>query len=104
MKSEKKTGADRTQRAIRDEWWSDERIKSFLDLETSSNEAIDFHILSKAYQGMIPEAFKRLLDFFIESGRNINETNRHGESLLSIVSKHRNSKEYVKLLKKAGAI
>ena len=41
MKTEKKTGADRTQRAIRDEWWSDERIKSFLSLSYFTN-LLDF--------------------------------------------------------------
>ena len=33
MKEAKKTGSDRTQRAIRDEEWSDERLSTFLAVE-----------------------------------------------------------------------
>ncbi len=103
MTKEKKTGADRTQPAVRDEWWSDERVKSFLELETSQDEAPDFHILQKAYRGMVPEAFSRFVGFFMEAGRDLNETNMHGETILKIVSEHRNSAEYADILKKAGA-
>lgn len=103
MKTEKKTGADRTQPAVRDEWWSDERVKSFLELETSQDEAPDFHILQKAYRGMVPEAFGRFIGFFVDAGRNINETNNQGESILKIVSEHRNGSEYADILKQAGA-
>ena len=103
MKSEKKTGADRTQPAVRDEWWSDERVKAFLEMETSQDETPDFHVLQKAYRGMVPEAFARFVGFFVEAGRNINETNRHGETILKIVSMHRNSADYADILRQAGA-
>lgn len=103
MKAEKKTGADRTQPAVRDEWWSDERVQSFLELDTSHDEAPDFHILQKAYRGMVPEAFSRFIQFFIDAGRNLNEANMQGETILKIVSEHRNSGEYKKILEKAGA-
>lgn len=103
MKTEKKTGAARTQRAVRDEWWNDERIKTFLELETSTDEALDFHVLSKAYQGMVPEAFVRLIEFFLADGRNINETNANSQTILSIVSEHKNSAEYKEILEQAGA-
>jgi len=103
MKTEKKTGADRTQPAVRDEWWSDERVKSFLDIETSHDETPDFHVLQKAYRGMVPEAFGRFIGFFVEAGRNLNEANKHGETILAIVSQHRNSGEYSDILKDAGA-
>jgi len=102
-KKEKKTGADRTQPAVRDEWWSDERVQSFLALETSQDEAADFHILQKAYRGMVPDAFARFIIYFAEAGRNINEPNMHGETILKIVSEHLNSEEYLKILQDAGA-
>jgi len=103
MKTEKKTGADRTQPAVRDEWWSDDRVKTFLDMETSQDESPDFHVLQKAYRGMVPEAFERFVGFFLEAGRNINEANQQGATILKIVSEHRNSSEYADILKKAGA-
>ncbi len=103
MKTDKKTGADRTQPAVRDELWSDERIKGFLALDTTADEAPDFHILSKAYRGMVAETFARFITFFVEDGRNINEKNYRGETILKIVSEHRNSAEYAEILKQAGA-
>jgi len=103
MKTEKKTGADRTQPAVRDDWWSDERVKTFLELESSNDESPDFHVLVKAYRSMVPEAFQRFVNFFVESGRNINEADMHGQTILKIVSTHRNSVEYAEILKKAGA-
>jgi hypothetical protein len=103
MKSEKKTGADRAQPSVTNEWWSDERVRTYLDLETAGDEATDFHVLQKAYRGMVPDAFGRFIGFFVEAGRNLNETNKYGETILSIVSQHRNSKEYAYILKKAGA-
>ena len=63
MKTEKKTGADRTQPAVRDEWWSDERIQSFLALDTTADEAPDFHVLSKAYRGMVCRSFQPFYNF-----------------------------------------
>lgn len=103
MNKEKKTGADRTQPAVRDEWWSDERVKTFLELESSNDESPDFHALMKAYRGMVPEAFQRFVNFFLEAGRNINEPDMHGKTILRIVSTHRNSGEYADILKNAGA-
>lgn len=103
MKTKKKTGTDRTQPSVRDEWWSDERIKSFLTLDSTADEAPDFHILSKAYRGMVAEAFSRFIAFFIKEGRNINEKNYRGETILKIVSEHRNSVDYLEILKQAGA-
>ncbi|MAM71695.1 MAG: hypothetical protein CMP91_11190 [Gammaproteobacteria bacterium] len=103
VKSEKKKGAERRQPSVTDEWWSDERIRTFLSLESSAHDAPDFHILSKAYRGMVPEAFARFINFFVADGRNINEKNYHGETILKIVSEHKNSGEYAEILKQAGA-
>ena len=52
---------------------------------------------------MVPEAFSRFIQFFVAAGRNLNETDMHGKTILKIVSEHRNSGEYAKILKKAVA-
>lgn len=103
MKTEKKSGAARTQLAVTDEWWSDERVQSFLAMETQDGEAADYHVLLKAYRGMVPEAFERFIAYFTEAGRNINEAGPDGRSLLQLVQQHRNSGEYARILKEAGA-
>lgn len=103
MKTEKKKGADRTQLAVRDEWWSDERVRSFLAMETTARENPDYHILLKAYRGMVPDAFERLIAFFVEEGHALNEPGPDGMTILQLVKQHRNSEEYARILERAGA-
>ena len=103
MKTEKKTGAARTQLAVTDEWWSDERIQSFLHMQPVAGETADYHVLLKAYRGMVPDAFARFIAFFTEAGRNINEPGPGGKTILTLVSEHRHGSEFVQILKNAGA-
>jgi hypothetical protein len=103
MKTEKKSGAQRTQRAVTDEWWSDERVQTFLDVETQDGVAADYHALLKAYRGMVPEAFERFIEFFVQDGRNLGEPGPDGRSILQHVSEHHNAGDYIRILKQAGA-
>ena len=103
MKSEKKSGAARTQLAVTDEWFTDERVKSFLDMQPVAGEDADYHVLLKAYRGMVPEAFERFIEFFVEAGRNLDAPGPGGKTLLKLASEHRNSTEYVRILREAGA-
>jgi hypothetical protein len=103
MKTEKKTGAQRTQRAVTDEWWSDERVQTFLDVQTQDGVAEDYHALLKAYRGMVPEAFERFIEFFVQDGRNLNEPGPEGRSILAVMEQHRNAGDYIRILKQAGA-
>ena len=103
MKTEKKTGAERTQREVHDEWWSDERVQSFLHMQPIAGESADYHVLVKAYRGMVPEAFVRFIAFFIEAGRDINAPGPSGKTILGLLQEHRNAGEYIQILKDAGA-
>lgn len=103
MKTEKKTGAARTQLAVTDEWWTDERVKTFLEMQTVEGEAPDYHVLLKAYRGMVPEAFSRFIAFFVEGGRNINEPGPGGKTIFQLISGHRHGADYAEILKQAGA-
>jgi hypothetical protein len=101
MKTEKKSGAERTQLAVRDEWWTDERILSFLALEPAAGENSDFHILSKAYQGMVPESFERFLEFYLEAGKDLDATDRQGKTISQIIATHRHGTPYLELINTA---
>ncbi len=103
MKSEKKTGAARTQLAVTDEWWSDERIQAFLQMQPVAGETADYHVLVKAYRGMVPDAFARFIAYFLEAGRNINEHGPDGKTILKLVSEHRHGNDFALILKNAGA-
>jgi len=103
MKTEKKSGAARTQLAVTDEWWSDERIQAFLGMQPVAGETADYHVLLKAYRGMVPDAFARFIAFFLAAGRNINEPGPGGKTIFKLVSEHRHGGDYAELLKNAGA-
>ena len=103
MKTEKKTGSARTQLAVTDEWFTDERVKSFLAMEPVAGENADYHVLLKAYRGMVPEAFARFVEFFVEAGRNLNAPGPGGKSILKLIGEHRHGSEYARILREAGA-
>lgn len=104
MIEEKKVGKERTQPATRNEEWSDERIKAFFALIPPEGIPADYHLLQKAYRGMLPEQFERFVEFFVESGRDINVRLNNGTTFLDHVNQHRSSVAYQDILKQAGAL
>ena len=103
MSVEKKTGKDRTQPATLNEEWSDERIKAFLNLPAPEGVPQDYHLLIKAYRGMLPEQFERFVGFFVEAGHDLNVRLGNGSTFLDHVSTHKSSTEYRDILVNAGA-
>jgi hypothetical protein len=103
MSEEKKTGKDRTQPATLNEEWSDERVKAFLNLPAPEGVPQDYHVLIKAYRGMLPEQFERFVGFFVEAGHDINVRLANGSTFLDHISAHKSSGEYRDILVKAGA-
>ena len=86
------------------EEWSDERVRSFLDLQPwDSSENPDYHVLLKAYHAMRAEDFERFIGFFVAEGRDLNATNSEGETILDLIARHRRSVDYARALENAGA-
>ena len=92
-----------SQPKVEGEQWSDERIRSFLDLKPADSKDPDYHVLIEAYQYMVPEFFERFIGFFVAAGRNINAVSPDGETILARVGQHSRSQAYVKVLEQAGA-
>lgn len=84
--------------------WSDERVKSFLDLQCHDETDPDFHVLREAYEHMIAYDFARFVPFFVEAGRNINAKNPDGETILDRISNHSRSQAFADILRNAGAL
>ncbi len=103
MSSEKKRGAERTQKAVRDEEWSDERLAGFLELLPPDDIPADYNCLLRAYRGMTAELFGRFVKIYVDSGRDINVTLANGSTFLDHVSRHRKSGDYVDVLIAHGA-
>ncbi|MGE4630419.1 MAG: PA4642 family protein [Pseudohongiellaceae bacterium] len=104
MREGKKSGAERTQIATRDEEWSDERLKTFLFLEPPAGIPADYNILLKAYRGMTAKFFARFIPLFIEEGKDVNAALTDDSTFLDLVSEHRKSIDYVATLEEAGAV
>jgi ankyrin repeat protein len=103
MTDEKKKGSERTQKATRDEDWSDQRLKTFFDLLPPEGMPADYNILLKAYRGMTADLFTRFVPLFVEAGYDINCPLQDGTTLLDLVSNHRKSGDYAQALISAGA-
>ncbi len=86
-----------------DEVWTDDRVRSFLNVVSHDEVQEDFHMLLKAYQSMRDSDFEKFVGYFSAEGRNINARNPEGESVADIVRQHRRSTNYVEILERAGA-
>ncbi len=86
-----------------DEVWTDDRVKSFLEVRPHDEVEEDFHMLLKAYQSMRVEDFAQFIAYFLEDGRSLNSANPEGESVLKIIDEHRKSVAYADILREAGA-
>ncbi|MBA6413011.1 PA4642 family protein [Parahaliea sp. F7430] len=86
-----------------DEVWTEDRVRSFLNVRPHDSRDEDFHMLLKAYQSMRASDFELFVQFFCEEKRNINATGTDGRSVLEIVSEHRHGSDYADTLRAAGA-
>ncbi len=88
---------------VLDEVWTEDHVRSFLDVRPHDGSDEDFYMLLRAYQCMRAEDFELFVGFFREQGRDVNASGRDGRSVLQIVAEHRRGGDYANILKAAGA-
>jgi hypothetical protein len=88
---------------VLDEVWTEDHVRSFLDVRPHDGTDENFYILLKAYQSMRASDFELFVRFFQEAGRDVNATGKDGRSVLTIVREHRHGVEYADILRAAGA-
>ena len=88
---------------VLDEVWTEDHVKSFLNVRPHDGGDEDFHMLLKSYQSMRASDFELFVKFFQGEHRNVDATGKDGRSVLEIVSEHRHGAEYAAILKSAGA-
>jgi hypothetical protein len=88
---------------VLDEVWTEDRIRSFLEVRSHDGTADDFHMLLKAYQSMRADDFALFVGFFQEQKRNVNASDRRGRTVLEIIRQHRHGTPYADILVAAGA-
>lgn len=85
------------------EFFDDARIKTFLIYEAQDDQDPSFHLLERAYRGMIAENFASFITFFVEADRDINAKNQYGETFLQTIKSHTAGEAYKQALISAGA-
>ena len=50
------------------------------------------------------ERLKLFLKFYVDAGNDVNCTHTDGSTIYDLVSRHRKSRDYAKILKSAGAL
>ena len=88
---------------VLDDVWTEDHIRSFLDVRPHDGSNEDFHMLLKAYQSMRASDFDLFVNFYGQQQRDVNARGQDGRSVLDIVTEHRNGSEYAALLRAAGA-
>jgi len=88
---------------VLDEVWTQDHVKSFLNVRAHDGTSDDFHMLLKAYQSMRTEDFELFISFFSGEDRDLNAVDRKGRTLLAIIGQHRHGGPYAQVLRKAGA-
>ncbi len=88
---------------VLDEVWTEDHVKSFLEVRPHDGTDEDFHMLLKAYQSMRASDFELFLSFYREQNRDVNARGIEGRTVLEIVSEHRHGADYAEVLRAAGA-
>ena len=85
-----------SQSKVTDEAWDDNRVRSFLDLESVTEAHNDYYVLHAAYRHMRLADFERFISFFDAAGRNLDAKDSKGRTLWSVIAKHRQGAEFIK--------
>lgn len=83
---------------VLDAVWTEDHIKSFLDLQAPAGLDVDFHALNTAYKSMRLDDFAIFADLFAASQRNFNGKNAQGETVLDIIKQHHRGTDYARIL------
>lgn len=86
-----------------DEVWTEDHVRSFLNVRSHDGSDESFHMLLKSYQSMRASDFELFVGFFCNEDRDLNATGKDGRTVLEIISTHRHGTEYADILKAAGA-
>ena len=57
-----------------DEVWTEDHVKSYLNVRSHDGTSEDFHMLLKAYQSMRASDFELFVKFFLGEKRDLNAT------------------------------
>ena len=88
---------------VLDEVWTEDHVRSFLEVRPFDDTNEDFFILLKAYQSMRADDFELFVGFFLAENRSLDARDKHDRTVLDIISTHRHGTPFAEVLKQAGA-
>lgn len=88
----------RDKQRVEGEQWSEDKLREYLDFNTYDGTDRDFHCLYRAYTRMNEATFEQFVNLFKKEGRNLKARNADGKTLADLVSQHRQSEDYLKVL------
>ncbi len=91
--------AKKDKKAVIDEVITDALLEQFFALQAPAGVDADYHILERAYRGLLAPDFARFVDLFVSRGRNLHATGPQG-TMLQVISTHRKGAEYAAAIKK----
>ena len=83
-----------------DEVWTEERVRSFLDIQAPAGVNHDFHRLLKAYQSMRADDFELFVGMALAANLDLNDKNSAGQTVADIASQHRHGTNYVAIIER----
>ena len=92
-------GMKKDKQKVLDEVWTEERVRSFLEVRSHDGNSDDFHMLLKAYQSMRASDFELFVQFFLDQGRDLSAPGLDGRTVLDIIGEHRQGSEYAEILR-----
>ena len=84
---------------IVDEVWTEERVRSFLDLQPPEGLERDYHRLKRAYQSMRADDFADFVEMFLEDGGDTESRGPTGLTLAEEISSHRYAGDFLRALR-----
>jgi len=86
-------------KAIIEEVITDALMEQFFELQPPAGVERDYHMLERAYRGLLAPDFARFVDLFVSRKHNLNSKGPYG-TMYEVISTHRKGGEYAAAIKK----
>ena len=85
-----------SQPKVTDETLDNDRVRSFLDLESAAEADRGYYLLKAAYRQMQLPDFDQFISFFNAAGRDLDTKDSKDRTLYSVKAEHRHRSEFIK--------
>jgi len=86
-------------KAVIDEEITEALLEQFFALQAPQGIERDYHVLERAYRGLLAPDFARFVNLFVSRGHNLNARGPDG-TLLEVISTHRKGGDYAAAIQK----